>query len=88
MSQRELRALDKSSVKPGRTRSEARGRGQVNMSEQDLEQVVEREQQEDPEAVGLRLMEENESLKQQLEASRQEVEESQSLAELTNTELQ
>ena len=91
MSQRELRALDKSSVKPGRTRSEARGRGQVNMSEQDLEQVqpeVEREQQEDPEAVGLRLMEENEALKQQLEASRQEVEESQSLAELTDTELQ
>ena len=91
MSQRELRALDKSSVKPGRTRSEARGRGQVNMSEQDLEQVqpeVEREQQEDPEAVGLRLMEENEAMKQQLEASRQEVEESQSLAELTDTELQ
>ena len=91
MSQRELRALDKSSVKPGRTRSEARGRGQVNMSEQDLEQVqpeVEREQQEDPETVGLKLMEENEALKQQLEASRQEVEESQSLAELTNTELQ
>ena len=68
MSQRELRALDKSSVKLGRTRSEARGRGQVNMSEteQGLEQVqpeVEREQQEDPKAVGLRLMEENEALK-------------------------